>query len=364
MTVPLVFYYDYAAAAQASILAARPTYFAGLPPSSQWGADGVDFTAFQAAGIKCLGLVWAGFEGTTPATEVEAAWVASGHSPGYATMANIKLCIDQMLAANPTMYGIAFEEVTASPDATRAAFQQELKNYCASKGLTCCFALWESTFSATLAAIPDLIMDVAWTGGAMSSSENTYKSKVLLLNENAPDAATAASRVIDAMNLGVIAAYSTDATGTATLPAWFADYVAALGGTTAGPSAPTNLHSVDITQTSFMLEWDDPPAAENVVRWRIYRDGAYLQEATLSFSTISGLSPNTSYLAGVAAVNSSNVEGPRSEVTVKTLSPAIPLPTSPQNLRSSFISQSSLTVAWDANPSGESVTEYIVHVKG
>ncbi|MFA5298032.1 MAG: endonuclease, partial [Lutibacter sp.] len=67
------------------------------------------------------------------------------------------------------------------------------------------------------------------------------------------------------------------------------------------PSAPTNLVASNITDKSFDVSWDASTDNVGVFDYLIYVDGIYRQSSTLTFTTLTNLSPNTSYAVTIKA---------------------------------------------------------------
>ena len=67
---------------------------------------------------------------------------------------------------------------------------------------------------------------------------------------------------------------------------------------------PMNIRFSDITNTSFVVQWDEVDDADRyIVNWR--DDGGSVRESTTSLTsiTITRLSPNTTYVVHVGVIN-------------------------------------------------------------
>jgi fibronectin type 3 domain-containing protein len=113
-------------------------------------------------------------------------------------------------------------------------------------------------------------------------------------------------------------------------------------------SAPANLRLSTVTDVSVSLEWNTLSGASG---YNIYRSdseyGVYIKVNELLISAISytntNLSPNTNYYYKVSAISSDGVEGVQS-VAVH----AATLRSAPGNVRVTFVTHNSTSLAWNA----------------
>ncbi|WP_192583398.1 chitinase [Streptomyces albicerus] len=100
--------------------------------------------------------------------------------------------------------------------------------------------------------------------------------------------------------------------------AYHADDISLVGpGVDAGqpPAAPTALTVGTVTSTSVGLSW---PAVPGATGYAVYRNGAKVQSATGTSTTVAGLSPSTAYSFQVAAVNDAGESAKSPTVTATT----------------------------------------------
>jgi chitodextrinase len=145
---------------------------------------------------------------------------------------------------------------------------------------------------------------------------------------------------------------------------------------TQAPSIPTNLSAFDITTVSFGLTWTTPSDNVGVTGYRIFRNGTFIGSSVSNKIQLSGFQPNTTGTYSVAAVDAAgNVSPQSSGLTVTTsasvvasnvAAPVAPVaatssvgfrdqalvpqgPSIPQNLSASNLTQTSLTLSWNAS---------------
>jgi len=92
------------------------------------------------------------------------------------------------------------------------------------------------------------------------------------------------------------------------------------GGNPGTPAAPTGLQVSGITSNSITLSWND---VSDAVDYKLRVNGSSRGTTSSTSYTFTGLSPNTTYTLGVAAVNASNISSSYATTTAKT-NPGIP----------------------------------------
>ncbi len=116
------------------------------------------------------------------------------------------------------------------------------------------------------------------------------------------------------------------------------------GGDTQAPSAPTNLTASNITNTSVSLNWNASTDNIGVTGYDIYRNNTLVRTVTTTSTSISELSPNTSYQFNVRAKDAASNESSSSNtLTITTTGDTVPTPTyctaNGQNASEEFISR-------------------------
>jgi hypothetical protein len=120
---------------------------------------------------------------------------------------------------------------------------------------------------------------------------------------------------------------------------------------------PTNLKA-DTTSDSISskLTWDE---VEGATGYKVYRNGVFIKDVPVQKNltyTDTGLAEGTSYTYSVLAMNGA-LEGAKADVTFKT---STTTPTTPTNLKTSVVSNSSIKISWSAVTNA---TSYVVTVK-
>lgn len=133
------------------------------------------------------------------------------------------------------------------------------------------------------------------------------------------------------------------------------------------PIAATDLQAIDLSTEGLTLQWN--PATDNVgvTGYEVFQDGVLIgtNEGDTKYS-VTELSPSTSYDFYVVAFDAmENVSDPSETLTVTTPEQAdTEKPTEPSNLTSSNLTQTSVTLNWEAATDNVEVTDYEVFQGG
>jgi chitodextrinase len=126
------------------------------------------------------------------------------------------------------------------------------------------------------------------------------------------------------------------------------------------PPTPGNLRSSTVSHEQASITWDDIRGRR--VNYKVYyntqnnsRNAQSVNSSTNSTS-LSGLQANTNYWVWVSAVDGNQESPLSSAVTFRTAAP--PAPPAPANVRSSNITDTQATIAWDSAGRGVSYTVY------
>lgn len=138
------------------------------------------------------------------------------------------------------------------------------------------------------------------------------------------------------------------------------------GADTQAPTAPSNLASSNVTETSFTLSWNASTDNVGVTGYDIYQNGSYLLSTTGTSYNVTGLTASTSYSYYVKAKDAAgNISSASSSLNVTTATPAdTEAPSTPSALASSNITESSVALSWNASTDNVGVTGYDIYKNG
>ena len=154
------------------------------------------------------------------------------------------------------------------------------------------------------------------------------------------------------------------------------------GTTPTGLSAPPNLRTSSVTQTSVALAWDASKTADGTAGYRVFRDGTKLGDGPGVYGGYTnswndgGRTCGTKYVYSVAGIDASGNAGPASTLSVTTAAcdattPPPPskladlppstdttAPTKPANVTASTRTATSIALTWQPSTDNVSVTGY------
>ncbi|MFC6081723.1 GH12 family glycosyl hydrolase domain-containing protein [Sphaerisporangium aureirubrum] len=136
------------------------------------------------------------------------------------------------------------------------------------------------------------------------------------------------------------------------------------GGDTSPPTAPSNLRSSNVTSSGVTLAWNASSDNVGVTGYDVFRGTTMVGTASGTTFNVTGLSASTTYSFTVrardAAGNTSSASNAVSVTTTGGGGGDTSPPTAPSNLRSSNVTSSGVTLAWNASSDNVGVTGYDV----
>ena len=136
-------------------------------------------------------------------------------------------------------------------------------------------------------------------------------------------------------------------------------------GDTQAPTSPTNVAASSRTATSIALIWSASTDNRGVTGYGLYRAGTLTGTSSTTTGIFSGLSCNTNYTLAVDAQDAAGNRSGKTTVMVATTACAdTTAPSSPTGLAVSNVTQSSLTLGWNASTDNVGVVSYEVFRNG
>lgn len=87
------------------------------------------------------------------------------------------------------------------------------------------------------------------------------------------------------------------------------------------PTAPTNVHATNVTNSCVTLVWNPSTDDVAVVKYRVYSGGTLIGETPTTSFTVCGLAPSTAYVFQVSAVDEAGNESMKSQAQLVTTAP-------------------------------------------
>lgn len=135
---------------------------------------------------------------------------------------------------------------------------------------------------------------------------------------------------------------------------------------TEAPTVPTGLASSNITETSLTLTWNASSDNVGVASYNVYQDGALTMNVSGTNTSVTGLSASTSYDFTVSAIDAAGNESAQSSVLTASTSDASDTqsPSVPAGLSANNVTETTLTLSWNASTDNIGVASYDVYQDG
>jgi hypothetical protein len=219
----LIYYGAYTPAVNSRIIAARPRYAIVNTPHGPWGqisGDNAlqDIAAYQAAGIKVIGYLTAGYEGTYTDGDIPA--------QSYTLAANEQSITD--MAKIDGVNGVFIDECSAFPDQNGKDYLTALTSLAHSLGLLTWGNVGQADFDSwyfTAGGFDMMQSNEDWTGQGLTQVQKDWASRISVSGSSTGRTVQNAFNLTEnAWQKGIAYCYISD-TGYDSLPSWFETYV-------------------------------------------------------------------------------------------------------------------------------------------
>ncbi len=135
------------------------------------------------------------------------------------------------------------------------------------------------------------------------------------------------------------------------------------------PTVPQNLLATDSTENSITLSWDASTDDAEMGGYMIYSveepEDRWHGTTPYTFFDLRGLNHSSQYDVYIVAVDASvNMSAPSEMLRVRTRAPDVDPPSPPGNLKSTLVSQTSISIEWTPSIDNVGVTGYSIIVNG
>jgi len=134
---------------------------------------------------------------------------------------------------------------------------------------------------------------------------------------------------------------------------------------TQAPTVPADVRATSRTATSIALSWSPSSDNTGVVGYGLYRGGALVGTTAVTTGIFSGLTCNANYTLAVDAYDAAGNRSQQTTVMVATTAcPDTTPPSTPSGLAASDVSETGLTLTWNASSDDVGVAGYDVYRNG
>jgi|GEM_PF-1365752 hypothetical protein len=224
----LIYYGAYTAEINSLIISARPQYAVVNTPHGPWGqisGDNAlrDIAGYQAAGIKVIGYITAGYEGTYTDGDIPPQW--------FTLAANEQSITD--MAKIDGVNGVFIDECSAFPDQSGKDYLTALASLAHSLGLLTWGNVGEADFDSWYFSAGGFDMmqtNEDWNGQALSQVQKDWGQRISV-SGSSPDVTALEAFILteNAWKKGLGYCYVSDK-GYDSLPSWFENYVRLIRG--------------------------------------------------------------------------------------------------------------------------------------
>jgi hypothetical protein len=218
----LIYYGAHTAAIDSLIVSVRPQYVIVNTPQGLWGQIGgdnvlQDIASYQAAGIKVIGYITSGYEGTHSEGDIGPQW--------YSLAENEQLI--KKLAELDGVNGVFIDECSAFPSPADKVYLTTLTDLAHSLGLLTWGNVGEADFDPWYFTVGgfDLIQsNEDWSGQNLTPVQKDWCSRISVTGNSPKETARGAfGQTVGAWKKGLAYCYFSD-TGYDSLPSWLGQY--------------------------------------------------------------------------------------------------------------------------------------------
>lgn len=218
----LIYYGVHTPAIDSLIVSVRPQYVIVNTSQGLWGQIGgdnvlTDISSYQAAGIKVIGYITAGYEGTHSDGSIAPQW--------YSLATNEQLI--KNMAVSDGINGVFIDECSAFPDQADKDYLNSLTNLAHGLGLLTWGNVGEADFDPwyfTGGGFDLMQSNEDWSGQVLTQVQKDWGARISVTGNNPGETArNAFNQTVAAWKKGLAYCYFSD-TGYDSLPSWLEQY--------------------------------------------------------------------------------------------------------------------------------------------
>jgi len=128
------------------------------------------------------------------------------------------------------------------------------------------------------------------------------------------------------------------------------------------PTAPGNLVSANISETSFDISWSASTDNVAVTAYDVYLDDILVASQISTTYSFGSLNAGTTYAVSVIAKDEAGNSSAPVNISVETITPDTQAPTVPANLAISNVNETGFDISWTASTDNVAVTAYKIYL--